>query len=41
MIDTLNSKIKYYQQSLVMQWYTVDTGQKDVLKDYIMSTFGK
>ena len=41
MIDTLNSKIKYYQQSLVMQWYTVDTGQKDALKDYIMSTFGK
>ena len=41
MIDTLNSKIKYYQQSLVMQWYTVDKGQKDVLKDYIMSTFGK
>jgi len=41
MIDTLNSKIKYYQQSLVMQWYTVDTGQKDALKDYIMSTFRK
>jgi hypothetical protein len=41
MIDTLNSKIKYYQQSLVMQWYTVDKGQKDVLKDYIMSTFAK
>ena len=41
MIDTLNSKIKYYQQSLVMQWYTVDKGQKEVLKDYIMSTLGK
>ena len=41
MIDTLNSKIKYYQQSLVMQWYTVDKGQKEMLEDYIMSTLGK
>ena len=41
MIDTLNSKIKYYQQSLVMQWYTVDKGQKGILEDYIMSTLGK
>jgi hypothetical protein len=41
MIDILNSKIKYYQQSLVMQWYTVDKGQKEMLEDYIMSTLGK
>ena len=41
MIDTLNNKIKYYQKSLVMQWYTVDKGQKEVLEDFIMSQYGK
>ena len=40
-IEKLKKRLDYYDRTLIMQWYTVDKGQKEMLEDYIMSTLGK